>query len=271
MSARTIDRVALAGDADGIPDLLRNVPVDRVACLIAASRRPQYLDALSKLAVRIGKPLLIQPAATDLQYRDFVSGFESARIDFLICNSYSMLLPPDLLSRIEYRAINVHAALLPRNRGPNPIQWAIIRGEERTGVTLHFMSDRFDEGDIVAQRPVDILPSDTWVSLSLRMKTAAAALLQSEVPAILRGKFSRITQNSALATRNPRLNANSPRIDFDKMSDQEVCNLIRAQVAPLEGAYLDLGERRIRFPQMLSLKEVAALRQQYGTASPKKK
>jgi methionyl-tRNA formyltransferase len=257
------ERIAIAGDDAGIAGMLAHVPATRVACLIAASRRPQHLPAITRLAAAIDKPVLVQPPTSQPADAQFEQALARTGADSLVCHSYSMLFPPTVLSLVKYQAVNVHAALLPRNRGPNPLQWAIIRGEDRTGVTLHVMSDGFDEGDIVAQEQVPILPQDTWRTLAERVEKATLVLLQREMPAILKGNFRRKPQDPSLATRNPRLNADSPRIEFDRMTDWEIYNLIRSQVAPLPGAYLDSDGRRIRFAEMLSLEEVSRLRRQH--------
>ena len=83
----------------------------------------------------------------------------------MICNSFSLILREDLLEKINYNAINIHSSLLPKNRGPNPIQWAILI-DKKTGLTIHFIDDGIDTGDIIFQKEVNIDFDDTWVVIT---------------------------------------------------------------------------------------------------------
>lgn len=234
---------------------------------MAASLRPQYVEEVQQLGRQAGVPLLVQPRPDSADYRRFLAEFRGARFDLVMCCSYSMRIQPAMLEAVNYNAVNVHASLLPRNRGPNPIQWAIMRDESRTGVTLHYMEDGIDTGDIVAQTAEPIHDADTWVSLTERVNSATAPLLAAHLAAILDGSAPRRPQAATEASHNPRLTSESPRIDFSTMSDREVFNLIRAQVRPLRGAFLETidGQRRY-FPEYLSMNEVAFLRATMGAA-----
>jgi methionyl-tRNA formyltransferase len=254
-------RALLVGDNVGLPLLLRTVPRAAVTAVMAASLRPHYLDDLGQLARQTGVLFLVQPRVDSTEYPRFLKEFRGARFDLLICCSYSMLIQPAMLKAVEYNAVNVHASLLPRNRGPNPIQWAIIKDELTTGLTLHYMDDGIDTGDIIAQADEPIHDADTWVSLTERVSGRTAPLLAAHLPAILDGAAPRRSQSAAEATQNPRLTPESPRIDLATMSDREVFNLIRAQVRPLHGAFLEASDRQRRhFPEYLSMDGVARLR-----------
>ena len=98
----------------------------------------------------------------------------------ILVHSYSMILRPDVLSLVDYDALNIHAAL-PRNRGPNPVQWALIHDEAETGVTLHYLDDGLDTGDIVAQERIGISDADTWVTLSKRLRQANGSTSSSGI------------------------------------------------------------------------------------------
>jgi UDP-4-amino-4-deoxy-L-arabinose formyltransferase/UDP-glucuronic acid dehydrogenase (UDP-4-keto-hexauronic acid decarboxylating) len=259
---RKFQRVAIVGDDDGIPMMLDQIHAARIACVVVASIRERP-DVVSGLEAR-GIPVLAQPRRTSPEYVAFLEAFTGLGPDLILCNSYSMKLGPDLLGLVQGNAINAHAALLPRNRGPNPIQWAIIRGDRTTGVTLHYMSDAIDAGDIVAQREIPIGAEDTWVSVRDKSHAALRAIIADELPGILAGENGRTPQDHTKATVNSRLTPESPRIDFGRMTDDDVYNLVRAQVHPLAGAYLEINGERRRFPQMLTRSAIAQLRAQYG-------
>lgn len=262
-------RIALVGDTFGVDALLKACPRNSVAALVAASIRPGYIEDLRAVAERLSIPLLIQPKVGAAEYSGFLRQFESLGITHLICYSYSMLLREDLLKLVAFNAVNVHSALLPRNRGPNPVQWAIIKGEEMTGVTMHYMDKGFDSGDIVAARQVPILFEDTWATLAERIHVAACRLMEETIPQFINGKAVRVQQDQELATSNFRLTPDSPEIRFDRQGDLEIYNLIRAQVMPLQGAYVNGPEGVVRFPRLLSLNEIRSLRAVYAPHTAK--
>lgn len=264
MSDSFFRKVVVLGDSYGLPSLLRSIPPDEICCIVAAKIRPLDIAAVAKLANDAGVPLLIQPSFSEREYSDFFAQLKKFNPDLLLCNSYSMLVRQDVLDLVKRNALNVHASLLPRNRGPNPLQWALIKGEVKTGITLHFMKEGIDTGDIVAQVILDIGQEDTWGDLKIKTTYAMQPILKSQIPSILANKFVRNPQNEYLSTTNTRLNENSPRIDFSKMTDFEIYNLIRAHVAPLKGAYIESGKGRIYLPNFVPRSKIAELRSEYA-------
>jgi UDP-4-amino-4-deoxy-L-arabinose formyltransferase/UDP-glucuronic acid dehydrogenase (UDP-4-keto-hexauronic acid decarboxylating) len=259
-----VTRAILVGDRAGLPILLKATPPEAVAALMAASRRPHELDALQLLARDHGRPLLVQPPYGTVEYTEFLGEFRAQRLDVLLCCSYSMLIRPEMLAAINGPAVNIHPALLPRNRGPNPIQWAVIKGESVTGLTVHVMNEEFDTGPIIAQAEEPIRDEDTWVTLRERLNARTPFLLAAQMPTLLDGaSIDARAQDEAKATRNPRLTPESPRIDFATMTNREVFNLIRAQVQPLRGAFIEQDGRRRYFRHYITLDEVAKLRARY--------
>lgn len=255
-----LQRLLVVGDTYGVPEILARVPSECVIGIVAAEIRPQFHVVLKNIADRLGVPLLVQPRAASPCYPDFVSGLSKLRPDSLICHSYSMLIRHDVLGLVEGRAFNVHMALLPRNRGPNPIQWALIHGDKKSGVSLHVMDEGFDNGHIIEQESIDILDSDTWLTLLTRLKVATSELLDRAMPLLLNGNWQATTQNERIALRNPRIPPDSFEINFAVMSDLQIYNLIRAQIAPLKGAYLDTSSGRVRFTERLTLEKITEMR-----------
>jgi len=260
-----VRRLLLTGDEYGIRELLSVVPRERVVGFIAAENRPQYHAVLRDVARSVGAPLLIQPLQrNERTLNEFLRGVSDLAPDGLLCHSYSMLLSSKLLDMVEGRAFNLHTALLPRNRGPNPVQWALIHGEKETGVTLHQMDEGLDSGAIIDQLSIPIHDEDTWVTLMARVRGASSILLKRSVPKLLEGAWQGRPQDEAKATRNPRIPKESFRIDFERMRDREIFNLIRAQVAPLAGAYIETGGERVHVTQWLSMEAVRELRKKYS-------
>lgn len=263
-SAAGFARIALVGDSYGLPMTLAHVERSRVVCLVAASARAADLSHVRNLGARHDLPVLVQPRFQSPEYVEFVQAFDALSPELVLCNSYSMVLRPDILTCVAGKAVNLHAALLPRNRGPNPIQWALIHGERETGVTLHYMSDRVDAGDIIAQERISISDEDTWVTLRDRLDPVMRQLLAQELPRLLAGSGKRSPQDDSCATTNTRLTPESPRIDFVRMTDRQIFDLIRAQVRPLRGAYVEATAGRIFFPDWVSMSAVASLRARYA-------
>lgn len=264
MAPTLIQRLLVVGDTYGVPEVLARVSSERVVGIIASEIRPQYHEELKNLADGIGVPLLVQPRVNSPIYADFFSELTKLCPDSLICHSYSMLIRSDVLGLVNGRAFNVHMALLPRNRGPNPIQWALIHGDQKSGVTLHVMDDGFDSGSIVDQVSVGISEMDTWLTLFSRVKAATSKLLDRTLPLLLSGNWQAVSQDERLALHNPRIPAESFAIDFDVMSDIQIYNLIRAQVAPLKGAYFDAPSGRVYFTEPTPLENIAEMRRRYG-------
>jgi hypothetical protein len=161
--------------------------------------------------------------------------------------------------------INVHGGLLPQYRGANPTQWAIIRGEQQTGVTMHILADEIDAGPIIAQRLVPILLQDTWCDVHARIAEATEGLLAEQLPSVLAEKSSAVPQEEARAHTFPRRKPEDGRIDMaDRVID--IYNLIRALVHPHPGAFYDTDRGRVVLDRYRTIAEVVALKYSAGRA-----
>ncbi len=158
--------------------------------------------------------------------------------DFLISVYFREMLSGAVLSSAKVAALNLHGSLLPRYRGRCPVNWVLVNGESETGVTLHHMDEKPDHGDIVAQRPVAILPADTALSLTLRLAEEGRNLLSEVYPRLLEGKAGRFPQahgrSSYFGGRRPA----DGRIDWSR-SAEAIRNLVRAVAWPWPGAFTE--------------------------------
>ncbi len=260
-----VKRIVLFGDNVGIPQLLKHLPVGQVVGIVGAGIRPQYFEELGKISHDLSVPFLIQPRVDDVeQYEVFVRSFLGLDANCLLCSSYSMLIRPEILSCVSGYAFNLHYSLLPRHRGPNPLQWALICGDDTFGATVHKMGNGFDDGPVVDQVSVPIHAEDTWLTLFEKIKEPACQLLSITLPRVLEGGFEFTKQDENKARRNPRIPSESYEIRFAEMSDEDIYNLIRAQVAPLKGPYLYVGKEKVHFNELLKLPEIADLRIKYS-------
>jgi methionyl-tRNA formyltransferase len=134
--------------------------------------------------------------------------------DLFVVVAYGRILPPDLLAVPRLGPWNVHASLLPKLRGAAPIQWAVIRGETSTGVSIMRMEEGLDTGPVAAQAGEPIAATDTAGALSARLATLGARLLAETLPTIARGTMTLREQDHAAATLAPPLGKGDGRLDF---------------------------------------------------------
>lgn len=254
-----IRRILLFGDDLGLPQLVRWAPRALILGLVGAGIRAKQHVALSGLARREGLELLIQPQRRSRVYRPFVERIADMKPDLIIVNSYSMYLPADVLAIPSHGAINVHTGLLPQYRGPNPIQWAILNRESETGVTLHYMNEEIDCGDVIAQRTVPILFEDTWRDVQARLMESTESILREEIPKILSQTNARIQQDESRARRFRRRQEADGCIEWS-WPVRSIHDLVRSLVLPHPGAFYVSGEKRMVLDRYLTVSEITALK-----------
>lgn len=169
--------------------------------------------------------------------------------DFLFSFYYRNLLGKELLEIAARGCFNLHGSLLPRYRGRCPVNWALLHGEEETGVTLHEMVVRPDGGDIYGQRRVTIDSADTALSLHKKLADATATLLADLLPGLLAGTACGTGQDEAAASYFGGRRPEDGEIDW-RGSAVSVRNLVRAVTRPYPGAFTFLGDRRVFFWQV---------------------
>jgi methionyl-tRNA formyltransferase len=134
--------------------------------------------------------------------------------DVIVVMAYGQILPRDVLEIPKVACLNLHASLLPRWRGAAPIQAAIAAGDRESGITVMYMDEGLDTGDILLQRKIDILPGETGGSLHDRLGEIAPEALIESLRLLETGKAQRVAQENALATNAPKLNREAGRIDW---------------------------------------------------------
>jgi methionyl-tRNA formyltransferase len=256
---QNVQRILLFSDTYGAPMAFKVIPSTLFCGLVAAEIRPNQLVELHQLAAEQGVPLLLQPRSSSPTFPDFVNQVNELKPDMILSHSYSMLIPPAILSIPQRGGINIHGALLPRYRGANPIQWALINNDIETGVTMHLMSAEFDRGDIIAQRRVPIFFEDTWLDIFKRIACATEAMLKEEMPKVINGKVTRIPQNESEACYYHRRRPQDGLIDWQK-DVLSIYNLIRALVQPLPGAFYFRGDEKVILDTYLTIHQVTELK-----------
>lgn len=146
--------------------------------------------------------------------------------DLIITCAYGKILPKEILELPRLGCINVHASLLPKLRGGAPIHRAILNGYTKTGMTIMYMSEKMDEGDIISQKEVEITETDTAETLHDKLSVVGRELLLETLPSILNKTNQRIKQNNAEATYGFVIKREDEKVDFTKTKHQ-VYNRIR--------------------------------------------
>jgi methionyl-tRNA formyltransferase len=158
--------------------------------------------------------------------------------DFVFSFYYRSMLPMSVLSLATRGAFNMHGSLLPKFRGRAPLNWAILKGETETGVTLHEMTEKPDAGGIVDQQAVSIGPDETAVEVFAKMTVAAEAVLRRSIKILLSGKAKLRPNDLSRGSYYGRRTPEDGRIDWSK-SAAEIHNLVRAVAPPFPGAFAD--------------------------------
>lgn len=207
------------------------------------TRSGGFQTAVSRSAT--GKPQLfevLQPAKIrDPQATEEIRGFKP---DVIVVVAYGQILPRDVLEIPRLACLNLHASLLPRWRGAAPIQAAIAAGDCETGITVIYMDEGLDTGEILLQRSVEILPNDTGESLHDRLaQTAPDALLES-LRLVAAGNAPRIAQDNARATYAPKLKREHGQIDWSEPAEA-IERKIRAY-HPWPGTFMKVDHQNLK-------------------------
>lgn len=175
--------------------------------------------------------LILQPE----KIKNAVEEILSLEPDLIITCAYGQILPKEILDYPKLGCINVHASLLPKLRGGAPIHRAIINGFTETGVTIMYMDEAMDEGDMISAKKIAISDTDTVESLHDKLSVLGKNLLLETMPSILDGTNDRVKQDSSLATYGFVIKREDEKINFSKTKKQ-IYNQIRG-LNSYPGAY----------------------------------
>jgi len=228
-------------------EALAQLPGHQVAGVVTQPDRPKGRDLkpapppVKATAETLGLPVhqpekIRDPAAVDL--------LRQAGPDLIVVVAYGQILPKTVLDIPPKGCVNVHTSLLPRWRGAGPIQYAILNGDNETGVTTMYMDEHMDTGDIILQRAEPIRPDDTSAVLHDRLAVLGAATLVETVRLIAAGQAPRLKQDESRATYARKLTKEDGRIDWTKPA-ATIERRIRA-FNPWPGAYTFLDKTLLK-------------------------
>jgi methionyl-tRNA formyltransferase len=180
---------------------------------------------------------VLQPAR--IKDRQAIEEIRALRPDVMVVMAYGQILPRGVLEIPEIACLNLHASLLPRWRGAAPIQAAIAAGDREIGITVMYMDEGLDTGDILFQRTIDILPADTGGALHDRLAGVAPETLLESLDLLAKGKAPRTPQDNAVATYAPKLKREDGKIEWSDPADA-IERKIRA-FDPWPGAFMTVS------------------------------
>lgn len=168
--------------------------------------------------------------------------------DLIVVMAYGQILPKAVLELPKYRCINMHASLLPAYRGAAPIQWVILNGETKTGITAMQMAEGLDTGDMLLKKEIAIAPEENAAELHDRLAVLAAETLAETLTALEAGTLSPEKQDDALSSYASRITKEMSELDFTKPAEQ-LHNLIRGVTGftMLDGKRLKVYASRVVF------------------------
>ncbi|MBR5667834.1 MAG: methionyl-tRNA formyltransferase [Lachnospiraceae bacterium] len=171
---------------------------------------------VKETALKHGIPVF-QPEK--LRNPEAVAEIEKAKPDMIVVAAFGQILPKSVLSLPKYGCINVHASLLPAYRGAAPIQWAILDGQKETGVTIMYMNEGLDTGDILLQKAIPIADDETGGSLHDRLAELGAEALTEALPKILDGSLKPVPQGEMTTPYAKQLTKEIGKLDFTQPAE----------------------------------------------------
>nr|UWI49165.1 methionyl-tRNA formyltransferase [Clostridioides difficile] len=190
------------------------------------------MSPVKELAIENNIPVYQPIKARD---KDFIETMKSLNPDVMVVVAFGQILPKEILEIPKFGCINVHVSLLPKYRGAAPINWVIINGEEKTGVTTMYMDEGLDTGDMILKTEVNLDENITAGELHDKMMNIGAETLKETLKLIEEGTAPREVQNHEEFSYAPIMNKSLGNIDFSKNA-KEIHNLVRG-VNPWPSAY----------------------------------
>ena len=178
---------------------------------------------------------------------DIKSKILNLKPDLIIVASYGKIIPKSILDIPLSKSLNIHPSLLPKHRGPSPIQTVILNGDKKTGITIMLMDEKMDHGPVVSQMEIDIKPDENYEDLEKRLSQESGNFLIKTLPLYLNDKIKPIKQDENKASYTKILSRKQGEIDLNK-SALEIERKIRA-FYPWPGTWFYLDKKRAEPPR----------------------
>ncbi len=200
-----------------------------------------WFKSVAKLAAKYNIPVHTPESVNS---PDWIAKIGSWAPDLILSFSYRNMIAEEILSVPRLGAFNMHASLLPKYRGHDPINWAILNGEKQTGMTLHHMAKQAAAGDIVDQEAVSIAKEDAVQEVFAKCAKAARSVLERQLDALTAGSAPRRVQDETQANYFGRRKPEDGRIDWTANADS-IYNMVRALTQPFPGAFTEADGKKM--------------------------
>lgn len=184
---------------------------------------------------------VFQPKKIRVDYEEI----KKYKPDLIVTCAYGQIVPKEVLDIPRLGCINVHASLLPKYRGGAPIHYAVINGEKETGITIMYMDEGMDTGDMISVAKLPIDNHDTTESMHDKLSQLGASLLSETLPSIINGTNNRIKQNKDEATYAPTIKREDEHLDFNQSSKEIDCKVRGLYSWPLANLTLNNEEMKV--------------------------
>ena len=183
---------------------------------------------------------VFQPTKIREDYKEILD----IKPDLIVTCAYGQIIPKELIDFPKYGCINIHASLLPEYRGGAPIHHAVIDGKDKTGITIMYMNEKMDEGDILYQREIDILDTDNTSSMFNKLSVLGSEMIREFIPRLINGEITPIKQDNSKATYAYNISKEDEKINFND-SSRNIFNKIRG-LSDIPGGYSFLDNKRVK-------------------------
>ncbi len=193
------------------------------------------------LAIEHGIPVHTPATLRDEAFRELLDSYKP---EIIVVVAYGKILPLNVIEYPKFGCVNLHVSLLPKYRGAAPMQRAIMEGESETGVTVMYMAEGLDTGDIISVEKFPILPEDDFEAIHDRSAEVGGKLLSETIEKIYNGTADRIKQDDSLACYAKKVEKDDCKVDFT-LSAKKLDFIIRG-VTPIPGAFAYLNGKMLK-------------------------
>ncbi len=207
----------------------------------AGRGQKEIAPSVKILAQKLGLPVFQPQKVKDKSFLDI---FYQLNPEMIVVAAFGQILPKDIIEFPKLGCLNIHPSLLPKYRGAAPLNWSIIRGEPKTGVTIMLMDEEMDSGDILLQKETPLGATETYGQLHDRLAKEGANLLMTAIEQVIAGTALRQPQDFSAVTFAPRLTKETGRINWQE-NCTDIVNLIRG-LCPAPAAYTSLEGQTLK-------------------------
>ncbi len=230
-----------------VPALQALTKVAEVAAVVCQPDRPSgrglklAAPPIKEAALELG---LAVHQPTKVRTGELSAWLREKNADVSLVMAYGRILPLDVLTAARRGAMNLHASLLPQYRGAAPINWVIVNGETKTGISLMQMDEGLDTGPVYSRHELELTETETAGSLAERIATLGAHVVRTDLAAAVEGRLSPVPQDPALASHAPLIERHHLQVDWSRTA-VELARLVRG-MAPRPGAFTLVNGKVLR-------------------------